>query len=829
MTIQARIPKIIHQTWKSKNVPRRFRRLQKTWLHHHPSWEYRLWTDEDNHHFIAQHYAWFLPIYKAYPEKIMQVDAVRYFILLHYGGVYVDLDCQCLQPLENLLGTHSLVLACEPPQHAKDNFVLSKGLKEIVCNFFLASSCGHDFWRAVIDDLVLYQGESHPLDATGPFMLSRTYAAYPSKDEIVLESHERVCPLDNARRHHVATTEDYPQAVMVHHWYGSWWRIPYPLRAVRRRFVSVLRFVLRIVLGNLQFCKRYLATIIFPQRANFYQLHCHLAAPPPHHHTPFYRYGSQLPCTSLRHGQRLTHSLVDEQASRDYLMQYGHPRISCLMITNRPLDMVKRSIHFFMRQSYPNKELLIVDDGLNNDIEPWLKNLNQDNIRYLHLPPQEKNLGELRNFAIRQAGGDYVCQWDDDDLHHAHRLDYQMSSLIATNADACFLHRQLFWLPSQRRLGICQYGLLENTILCKKEKAPVYLHEVRQEGTDPCRDVIAGCNTVFCDRPDLYVYFYHGGNTWGEKHFMRRWAQCDERYEGVHYDQALMRLSRLYDYDFGPQTPLHDHVPGRVGGGERSDKQAPSLLILIPAKNVAARLATMVKNIERTIYPRARMSLAILESDSSDGSYEKIKSLIPRLQKCCARVELFKKDFGYRRSFYPRWHPQVQYKRRQILARSRNFLLYSALRNEEWVLWIDADVQYWPAEVIDSLLSCGKDIVVPRCVRADGNDFDLNTFILKPEAHRLDWRRHIYDGLLQPPVGFGRHYLGDYKDHELVVVDGVGATMLLVRAELHRQGLNFPTFPLHHYIETGGLAEMARCMGYSCWGLPKVEIIHGDY
>ncbi|HID99909.1 MAG TPA: hypothetical protein EYP59_06430 [Thiotrichaceae bacterium] len=78
------IPKIIHQTGKNKHVPPNCVPLQRTWLTHHPDWEYRLWTDVDNRAFISQHYPWFLPIYDSYPENIMRVDAVRYFILYHY-------------------------------------------------------------------------------------------------------------------------------------------------------------------------------------------------------------------------------------------------------------------------------------------------------------------------------------------------------------------------------------------------------------------------------------------------------------------------------------------------------------------------------------------------------------------------------------------------------------------------------------------------------------------------------------------------------------------------------------------------------------------------
>jgi len=96
------ISKILHQTWKDTFIPAALVRFQRTWQLHHPDWAYLLWTDSDNRKFIQQHYPWFLRIYDAYPEHIMRVDAVRYFILYHYGGVYVDLDFECVKPLEPL-------------------------------------------------------------------------------------------------------------------------------------------------------------------------------------------------------------------------------------------------------------------------------------------------------------------------------------------------------------------------------------------------------------------------------------------------------------------------------------------------------------------------------------------------------------------------------------------------------------------------------------------------------------------------------------------------------------------------------------------------------
>jgi glycosyltransferase involved in cell wall biosynthesis len=183
------------------------------------------------------------------------------------------------------------------------------------------------------------------------------------------------------------------------------------------------------------------------------------------------------------------------------------------------------------------------------------------------------------------------------------------------------------------------------------------------------------------------------------------------------------------------------------------------------------------------------------------------------------RVGLWKRDFGYSVPIgIHRGADGIQVERRRVLARSRNHLLSHALDDEDWVLWLDVDVVAYPPDIIEQLLSTEKDIVQPHCVlERGGRTFDTN-----------GWRDQ------------GRIHLDDLRSKgELVELDAVGGTMLLVRADLHRDGLVFPSFlygggsprirrdrPEMGEIETEGLGIMAHDMGYHCWGMPNLEIQH---
>lgn len=93
------IPKIIHQTWKNKDIPQNWKKSQEEWQKFHPEWLYILWTDEDIRNHIKNHHSEFLELHDNYEYPIQRADMIRYFILYDFGGLYSDLD---FFPTENI-------------------------------------------------------------------------------------------------------------------------------------------------------------------------------------------------------------------------------------------------------------------------------------------------------------------------------------------------------------------------------------------------------------------------------------------------------------------------------------------------------------------------------------------------------------------------------------------------------------------------------------------------------------------------------------------------------------------------------------------------------
>jgi mannosyltransferase OCH1-like enzyme len=75
------IPHIIHQSWKTRDLPTKYRNWHETWKQLHPDWEYRLWTDQDNYELVREEFPWFLETFIGFTRNIERADSVRYMYL----------------------------------------------------------------------------------------------------------------------------------------------------------------------------------------------------------------------------------------------------------------------------------------------------------------------------------------------------------------------------------------------------------------------------------------------------------------------------------------------------------------------------------------------------------------------------------------------------------------------------------------------------------------------------------------------------------------------------------------------------------------------------
>jgi hypothetical protein len=251
-----------------------------------------------------------------------------------------------------------------------------------------------------------------------------------------------------------------------------------------------------------------------------------------------------------------------------------------------------------------------------------------------------------------------------------------------------------------------------------------------------------------------------------------------------------------------------------------------NVLLAVPVRDAADTINTLFDRILALRYPRGQLSLAFLEGDSSDDSEGRLHEFARLHANEFRKITVINRDFGVVTPT-PRWNPAMQLSRRSHIARVRNELVRQTLRDEDWVLWIDADIIGFPDDILTTLLSVGARIVHPNTVRIPGGpSTDLNAWTI--ERHLSDEAMAIWikDSLYQPPMSFERLYLSDLRYKDVVPLHSVGGTMLLVDANLHRAGLLFPEQPYRYLIETEGFGRAAYDLGILALGLPNVEIVH---
>jgi glycosyltransferase involved in cell wall biosynthesis len=119
------------------------------------------------------------------------------------------------------------------------------------------------------------------------------------------------------------------------------------------------------------------------------------------------------------------------------------PLVSCVMPTFDRRAFVPQAVRYFLRQDYPAKELIVVDDGP----EPVSDLLPADPRIVYHRVEAQMVLGAKRNLACDLARGPIIVHWDDDDWSSPDRVSVQVAALTGNGADVCGVASLLYYDP----------------------------------------------------------------------------------------------------------------------------------------------------------------------------------------------------------------------------------------------------------------------------------------------------------------------------------------------------------------------------------------------
>ncbi|KAJ0411671.1 hypothetical protein ATCC90586_002055 [Pythium insidiosum] len=216
----------------------------------------RLWRDEDVLQFKLQNQA----AYDAAPNFGEKADIARYEILERVGGVYADVDVECLRPLDELLSRFDFVAGVSNTSCVEiNNAVIASAPRHLIVQRLIAT-IGTDHSRHVERASALAMvgqwggvdvaaalgatARASPMatiERTGPGLLTRTFMdaigwtstadasrrpgflSASEREMVVALPAEYLYPLPNAARDEAVRCDALPpQSMAVHYWLRSW-------------------------------------------------------------------------------------------------------------------------------------------------------------------------------------------------------------------------------------------------------------------------------------------------------------------------------------------------------------------------------------------------------------------------------------------------------------------------------------------------------------------------------------------------------------------------------------------------------------------------------
>jgi mannosyltransferase OCH1-like enzyme len=206
------IPKTLHQIWVGSNpLPAQFEAWSEGWRTLHPEWNYRLWTDANMPPLLLQ---W---LYDCSTNGGHRSDVARYELLYQFGGVYVDFDIECHQPIDRLVeGAVTGLIATHPTPEGHTWYE----------NAFLAATPGHPFLARALQELPRHfrshQSES-PALRTGPAFIGELHKRYRAEAVRTLADDLMVLPPSYLMPHGWHERENPQRGLYgTHYWAGSW-------------------------------------------------------------------------------------------------------------------------------------------------------------------------------------------------------------------------------------------------------------------------------------------------------------------------------------------------------------------------------------------------------------------------------------------------------------------------------------------------------------------------------------------------------------------------------------------------------------------------------
>ena len=187
------------------------------------------------------------------------------------------------------------------------------------------------------------------------------------------------------------------------------------------------------------------------------------------------------------------------------------PLVSCIIPTMPSRRrFIAQAFAMFERQTYPNKELIVVDNSEEPlEAPPWVRV-----VRALGV-----HCGQACNVGVQSSQADYFHKWDDDDWYGPDFLEALIPPLVSRLPVVSVVDTHLVFLVSRWEIRITPGGIMPGGTICWNRQA------WEQHPWDPIRGFWGEDTTFIFHRPGLvkvtqppwhFALVRHGENSWRE-------------------------------------------------------------------------------------------------------------------------------------------------------------------------------------------------------------------------------------------------------------------------------------------------------------------------
>ena len=223
--------KIIHQVWfgtipnkiSASKTYKNLKPYRDSWINKNPNWFYMSWNLSNCNKLIKQFYPQHLQMFKNYPYDIQRCDAIRYFILHRYGGLYADMDYYCNKPWDEVVNKYpeTLYLVQTPNNISSYKIHISNSL-------MYSAVKNHPYWNSIFIEMELkkdspyyYNRHLTIMMTTGPSIINRIFNKYKYRYRINYYPANLFHPYGLANN--IKLIKDLPSNIYaVHLGKGSW-------------------------------------------------------------------------------------------------------------------------------------------------------------------------------------------------------------------------------------------------------------------------------------------------------------------------------------------------------------------------------------------------------------------------------------------------------------------------------------------------------------------------------------------------------------------------------------------------------------------------------